>query len=208
MNWLPKGFKGLGVWVEEVDLQRHMPDLLALESACFPDDMRDGAEEFLRLFEDPYAHGLLLFKDGKAIGLLSGTHLSENNTPDSVLELERIQSVEPQTFFIDNISMHPKARSLRHIQYLFQEMAIALKGFDYCYVSGHARISNGWSRRVRRIFQAEVIAHIPDWHDFGEPFDYVLAEIDSVPIASNRYRFLQKLTGFIQRFRYRLCKVI
>lgn len=201
MDKLPRLPWALGLWVEKIDLSKHLADLLVLEEACFPQAMRDTEQVLRDMFQDGGLFGLILYSKGIPIATLSGERAASWNTPSEALLLN-FEDSDRQVFYMDNICVHPDHRSNVHIGFLFQEMKVRiLPYFDF--VSGAARVDNGWSHKLQKAFGAIVLERFDDWQQFSEPFDYVLIDLNRVPQSPKWLRAIQVFIGILARLRYR-----
>lgn len=177
----------------------HFREVLQVKLATFPESMQDELSDIQEFFEDENAHGLILRKDKKPIGVIKGNHLQEGNTESDILESSTLKEIEDVTFYIAIIAVMKEARSKRALDFLIHEMALDLRRFDYQFATAHARVSNGVSGLLQKRYGAKVLASFDDWCEYGEPFDYVLIDLDNLPLQSSIRRKVYRIFRRIYR---------
>jgi len=199
MDKLPRLPWALGLWVEVIDLDKHLDDLMSLEQACFPESMRESHASLAELFEEHGLVGLILYSKGRPIATLSGVKASLNNIPSEAM-LDQLAGFG-RVFYMENICVHPDYRSAENLLFMFQEMKLRISPYFDC-VSGAARVSNGWSQKLQAAFRAKVLGRFEDWQGFCEPFEFVVIDLSRVPVSPAWIRRLQLLLGKIARIRF------
>lgn len=191
----------LGFRCHTVFTEQHVKDVLAIEQAVFPSHMQDSFEELSEFFADEFAHGLILRKGRQPVGVLKGQHLDESNTPNDVLTLPELEGIRDATFYMDSVGILKEVRSTQVLDFLMHEMAVDMHRFDYQFVTAHARRKGGLSRLYQRRYKAKVLTTYDDWCGFGEAFDYILVDLNDVPVQTPLRRFIYRLArGFLYRF--------
>ena len=185
----------LAFYCEVVSTPEQVRIVAEVEKAVFPQDMQDSPSALHDFFLSEYAHGLILRYGRKAVGVLKGDHLSEENTCSELLQGDALMDIIDITFYMDSVGVMQDVRSPQVLDFLMHEMAVDLHRFDYQFVTAHARVKGGLSRLYQRRYGAKVLATYDNWCDFGEPFDYILVDLKNVPIQ-----------GLIRRSIYRLAR--
>ena len=170
----------------------HVKNVLAIEQSVFPEHMQDSLEELTDFFSDEFAHGLLLCKGRKPVGVLKGQHLDESNTPAELLLQPVLNGIRDVTFYMDSVGILEGVRSTQILDFLMHEMAVDMRRFDYQFVAAHARKKGGLSRLYQRRYKAKVLTTYENWCDFGEAFDYILVDLKNVPVQSPLRRFVYR----------------
>lgn len=174
---------------EVVASQAHINDVHLVEKAVFPEKMQDSLSDLKAFFANEEAHGLILRRGNKPVGVLKGLHLGLDNTSSELLYCEELIHKHDVTFYMDSVGILKDVRSTYVLDFLMHEMAIDMRRFGYQYVTAHARVKGGLSRLYRRRYKAKVLASYDDWGGFGETFDYILVDLKNIPVQ-NAYRHL------------------
>ncbi|MDF7798505.1 hypothetical protein P4C99_03475 [Pontiellaceae bacterium B1224] len=159
-----------------------MDDLMAIERACFPPQMQDSRQNMESFFREPLAAGLILCKDGQAIGYMSGIHICDENSADVLATNQFIKESEEITFYLSNIAILKEYRSVLAVEFLGHEMAMLLKYEGYRYVVAHIRKKTGLSRVAQYRYGAQLLKTYENWAEFDEPFDFIMFELEKVPL--------------------------
>lgn len=181
-----------------------MEALLSIEQACFPRDMQETNQGFGEFLADEYATGMLLCCEGRPVGYISGSHISEINSEDILEEYPEIKKNEDLIFYVDSIALLDSHRSPRALDFLIHEMVAWLKDKGYRFVSAHIRRKNGFSRLMQSRYGAQKIKRYSDWMEFNEPFDYLLIDFSFIPtlplIPDYGFHLLRRTRALIKKY--------
>jgi len=186
---------------EVVVSQTHVSDVHLVEKAVFPEKMQDSLSDLKAFFANEEAHGLILRRGNKPVGVLKGLHLGLDNTSSELLNSEELIHKHDVTFYMDSVGILKDVRSTYVLDFLMHEMAIDMRRFNYQYVTAHARVKGGLSRLYQRRYKAKVLASYDDWGGFGETFDYILVDLKNIPVQSACrhliYQFIRRLFALV-----------
>jgi len=189
----------LSLSVELVDPEKHIDRLVEIETACFPEAMRDHRRDFEEFLDDEYASGLMLYLDGKTIGYIMGSHISDDNSRLMLETNAFIQENQDYIFYISSIAILKEFRSTMALDFLVHEMVGLLKSIDYHYLSAFFRKRTGLSRIMQSRYHAKIIYTDKNWEETGEPFDYGMIKLSDIPtLSATEDRFFHALR-FIRR---------
>jgi hypothetical protein len=161
--------------------KNHIRSLVEIETKCFPPQMQESEQDFEDFLEDEYAVCWILYRDNKIIGYLLGSHISELNSDDILATNKFFRKQEEYIFYLSSIAILKEERSTLVFDFLFHEMAIVLKSYDYYYIAAHVRINHGFSSKLQHRFKAAVIKTYDNWNNYNEPFDYLLIDMAEIP---------------------------
>ncbi|WP_372809003.1 hypothetical protein [Pontiella sp.] len=171
----------LELFAELIHSPSQIPALMEIEEACFPTLMQAQRQNFEEFLDDEYASGLILYRDSVPIGYMLGHHIHEANSA-AALETNRfIRENQDRIFYIASLAIVPEHRSVIALEFLIHEMGSLLKSIDYDYFVAYVRKRNGLSRLLTRRVAGEVLFTEENWENTGEPFDYCLVNLDSIP---------------------------
>lgn len=166
---------------ELIQSERQIPVLVELEKACFPSLMQEQHQDFETFLADEYAAGLILYEDTKPIGYIMGYHIHELNSVRALESSEFIRDNQDVIFYISSLAILKKHRSVIALDFLIHDMASLLKSIDYDYFVAYVRKRHGLSRLLARRVSCEILHTQENWEDTGEPFDYCLVNLASIP---------------------------
>lgn len=189
---------------EKIEISTHIDALLQIEQECFPEHMQDSRAEIMQYFSDPNAFGLILYEDDEPIGALKGTLISEQNSPGILEQYPELNQLRAKTFYADSISILEDYRTTHVLDFFIHEIAVYCRRAGYLKFTGHARIRRGYSRLLQRRYGAKKIASYQDWHDFGEPFDYILVDVLSFPTLPPTMYQVMRGVRFLYRYMMRI----
>lgn len=158
-----------------------IPILIDIEKKCFPTLMQDECQNFEDFIKDEYASGLILYENGVPIGYIMGCHIHETNSGQALEENDFIQENEKHIFYISSLAIIEEYRSITTLGFLLHEMSTLLKSIDYQYFVAYVRKRHGLSRLLTQRLAATVIHTVDNWEETGEPFDFCLVNLDSIP---------------------------
>ena len=174
----------LDLFAELINSDRHIPILIEIEKKCFPVLMQDHRQDFEEYLQDEFSCGLILYKDEIPIGYMMGSHIHEENSHQALKTNEFIKENQDYIFYISSLSIIKEYRSVITLEFLIHEMTALLKSIDYKYFVAYVRKRNGLSRLLTRRLAGEILHTAENWEETGEPFDYCLVNLDSVPTLS------------------------
>lgn len=171
----------LSLSVHLIESRRHINDVMAIESQCFPEAMQYSKQDFESFFRSEHSTGLILCHDGQPIGYFAGTDLCEDNVGDLLLSDPFISRVADETLYLESIAIVPKHRSLLTLDFLAHEMAALVKGYDYKYAVGHIRKKHGLPQLVQRRFEGRILKTYDEWQNYGEAFEFFVLDLNQIP---------------------------
>lgn len=111
---------------------------------------------------------------GKIVSCLSSKPLS-----DAYRELKDYDpelTSKKDVLYVESIATFPEVRNIRLFFDLLNTLKNEAKKKGFKKIVCHARIENGLSEFLQKR-GAKKLRTLEDWHDFGEPFDYLEIEI-------------------------------
>lgn len=171
----------LNLFATQINSERQIPALVAIERACFPSLMQEDRQDFASFLADEYAVGLILYDDARPIGYIMGYHIHELNSARALESNAFIRENQDQIFYISSLAIIKEHRSVIALEFLIHEMAALLKSFDYDYFVAYVRKRHGLSRLLARRLSCEILHTQDNWEETGEPFDYCLVDLASIP---------------------------
>jgi len=78
--------------------------------------------------------------------------------------------------YVESIATDPAARNIEGFIEMLHALKEEAKQKGYKKISAHVRVTNGLSEIMQRR-GAKKLRTIENWHDFGEPFDYLELEV-------------------------------
>jgi hypothetical protein len=164
-----------------INAESQIPDLVEIERKCFPTLMQDQLQNFKEFLQDEFASGLILYKDDIPIGYIMGSHIHDENSAKAIGTNEFIKNNQDQIFYISSLSIIKEHRSVIALEFLIHEMSALLKSIGYSYFVAYVRKRHGLSRLLTRRLSAEILHTDENWEETGEPFDYCLVNLASIP---------------------------
>ena len=166
--------------------------------------MQENAQDFATFLADEYSIGLILHEDTKPIGYILGYHIHELNSARALESNEFIQENQDRIFYISSLAILKEHRSVIALEFLIHEMALVLKSYDYDYFVAYVRKRHGLSRLLARRLSCEILHTQENWEDTGEPFDYCLVDLASIPSLSP---FFNYVFNWLRRARRKLNRI-
>lgn len=164
-----------------INTESQIPDLVEIEQKCFPSLMQVQSQDFEAFLQDEFASGLILYKDDIPIGYIMGSHIHDENSSVAIRTNEFIKNNQDQIFYISSLSIIKEHRSVIALEFLIHEMTALLRSIGYSYFVAYVRKRHGLSRLLTRRLSAEVLHTDETWEGTGEPFDYCLVNLASIP---------------------------
>lgn len=152
-----------------------LKQVLEVENASFPEEMRSDIKDIKEILENPDGiHLSVKGKNEEMIGYLSSLRQSEEYKylKDYDLSFENTG----ENLYIESIALKPSARNIKNFSMLFSAFKNMAKESGYKKITMHTRVSEGLSNVAQKRGGAKFVRRIENWHDFNEPFDYL--EID------------------------------
>ena len=171
----------LNLFAELIHFSGQISTLVDIEEKCFPELMQDQCHDFEDFLQDDFASGLILYRDQIPIGYMMGSHIHEENSLQALESNEFIQEHQNQIFYISSLAIIKEYRSILAFEFLIHEMTTLLKSIGYEYFVAYVRKRNGLSRLLTRRLSGEVLHTDENWEETGEPFDYCLVNLASIP---------------------------
>ena len=171
----------LDLFAELINSDRQIPILIEIEKKCFPMLMQDQHQDFEEFLQDEFCCGLILYKDEVPIGYMMGSHVHDENSRQALKANEFIRKNQDHIFYISSLSIIKEYRSVITLEFLIHEMTALLKSIDYKYFVAYVRKRNGLSRLLTRRLSGEILHTTENWEETGEPFDYCLVNLASIP---------------------------
>ena len=171
----------LDLFAELIHSSIQIPILIDIEEKCFPELMQDQCHDFEDFLKDDFASGLILYKDKIPIGYMTGSHIHDENSARALESNEFIQQHQNQIFYVSSLAIIKEYRSVLAFEFLIHEMTALLKSIGYDYFVAYVRKRNGLSRLLTRRLSGEVLHTDENWEETGEPFDYCLVTLASIP---------------------------
>jgi ribosomal protein S18 acetylase RimI-like enzyme len=150
--------------------------ILEVEKASFPEKMQSDLEDLKETLENKKGVQIVVKNEkGEIISYLSSKPLK-----DAFEELKYYDpelKPEKNVLYVESIAIKPKERNLKLFFELLKTFKEEAKKKGYKKIACHARISNNLSSFLQKR-GAKKLRTIENWHNFGEPFDYLEIEIE------------------------------
>ena len=147
-----------------------------IEEASFPEQIRSSPEDIKEVLENRDGiHLLVKDKEGKILGNILS--LRQSQEYDNLLDHDADFTNDGDALYIESIAVKPKNRDLGVFNSLLKSLNKEAKKRNYKKITMHARVSTGLSKVLQSRYGAKFLRRIENWHDFGEPFDYLEIEI-------------------------------
>jgi ribosomal protein S18 acetylase RimI-like enzyme len=149
-----------------------LQDILSVEQESFPPQMQSDVEDLRQTLENPNGIQIVIkSQEGNVIG-----YLSSKPQKDAYEELKKWDpeiNQEDHTLYIESIAIKPEARNLTTFLTLGKALIEEAKKRGYTKITMHARIAGNLSAVLQKRYGAKVLRKIENWHNFGEPFEYL-----------------------------------
>ena len=156
--------------------QRDLDGILDVESSVFPGQMQSGREDLRQTMENQNGAQIVIRSaQGEILGYLSSKPQSE-----ACQELKGYDPQvrpEPGTLYVESIAIKPEARGLREFLSLGRLLFEEARRRNYKKISMHARVAEDLSAVLQKRYGAKSLRKIDNWHNFGEPFEYLEMEV-------------------------------
>lgn len=193
----------LNLFAELIAYKSQVPILVELEKACFPMLMQEESADFEEFIEDEYCSGLILYDDAKPIGYITGVHINEDNSARALRDHPFIQEHQDRIFYISSLAILKEHRSVKALEFLIHETNTLLKSMGYDYFTAYVRKRYGLSRMLSQRVACEVLHTDENWEDTGEPFDYCLVNLKSIPslplVADYLFHYIRVIRRKLKR---------
>jgi hypothetical protein len=150
--------------------------ILEVEKASFPEKMQSDLEDLKETLENKKGIQIVVKNEkGEIISYLSSKPLK-----DAFKELKYYDpELKPEKYviYVESIATKPKERNFELFFELLKTFKEEAKKRGYKKIACHARISNNLSSFLQKR-GAKKLRTIENWHNFGEPFDYLEIEIE------------------------------
>ena len=150
-------------------------EILSVEQASFPEEMQSDLEDLREALENP--KGIQLIAQNTKGEIVS--YLSSQPLEDVYAELKDYDpalQADPHTLYVESIATKPESRDIGIFLRTLNRLKDEAKAKGYSKIAAHVRVSNHLSDVLQKR-GARKLRTIENWHDFGEPFDYVEIEI-------------------------------
>lgn len=171
----------LNLFAELISDKRQIPILVELEKACFPMLMQEEHSDFEEFLNDEFGSGMILYDDRTPIGYITGHHICEENSARALEENEFIREHQDEIFYISSLAILKEHRSVKTLEFLIHETNTLLKSIGYKYFVAYVRKRHGLSRLLAHRTSCEILHTTENWENTGEPFDYCLVNLESIP---------------------------
>lgn len=160
--------------IKEIN-QSILEDILKIETASFPEEMQSDLEDLKETIQNKDGVQLIARdKKGNIVSYLSSKPLvaayKELSDYDNGLKPEK------DVLYVESIATDPAARNIEGFIEMLHALKEEAKQKGYKKISAHVRVTNGLSEIMQRR-GAKKLRTIENWHDFGEPFDYLELEV-------------------------------
>jgi ribosomal protein S18 acetylase RimI-like enzyme len=153
-----------------------LEQILEVEKASFPEQMQSDLEDLKETLENKKGVQIVVRNEkGEIISYLTSKPLK-----DAYEELKYYDpELKPEegVIYVESIATKPTERSVQLFFELLKTFKEEARKKGYKKIACHARISNNLSSFLQRR-GAKKLRTIENWHNFGEPFDYLEIEIE------------------------------
>jgi len=150
--------------------------ILTVEQASFPEEMQSDLEDLKETLENKKGVQIIAKKEkGEIISYLSSKPLK-----DAFEELKYYDpdlKPEKSVLYIESIATKPEFRNIKVFLEMLNVIAEEAKKKGYKKIAAHTRVENNLSTLLQKKWGAKKLRTIENWHNFGEPFDYLEIEI-------------------------------
>ena len=158
--------------------QKDLREIEEVERASFPPEMQSDLEDLREtLLQKKGVQIILREKGGKILGYLSSK--PQDVAYKELKEWDKDFKPNKKALYVESIAIKPEARGLKTFLNMLKELKkqAAVEGYEK--ISCHARVQNGLSDFLQKR-GARKLRRIENWHNFGEPFDYLEIEIENI----------------------------
>ena len=158
--------------------QKDLREIEEVEKASFPPAMQSDLEDLREtLLQKKGVQIILREKGGKILGYLSSK--PQDVAYKELKEWDKDFKPNKKALYVESIAIKPEARGLKTFLNMLKELKkqAAVEGYEK--ISCHARVQNGLSDFLQKR-GARKLRRIENWHNFGEPFDYLEIEIENI----------------------------
>lgn len=143
-----------------------------IEEESFPEKMQSSSEDLQGILENKEGIHLLVEDDkGKVMGNVLSLRQSEEYA--DLYPYDADFTKDENALYVESIAIKPESRNVELFNALLKTLTKVAKDRNYKKITMHARTSNGLSAVLQRRYHAKFLRRIENWHDFGEPFDYL-----------------------------------
>jgi ribosomal protein S18 acetylase RimI-like enzyme len=149
--------------------------ILLVEQASFPEEMQSDLADLKETLENRNGIQIIAKNEkGEVVSYLSSKPLKDafKELKDYDLELKP----EEDALYIESIATKPEERNIKIFLRILKSLQEEAKRRGYKKITMHARVENGLSEFLQKK-GAKKLRRIENWHNFGEPFDYLEVEI-------------------------------
>ncbi len=153
-----------------------LKEVSEIEEESFPKEIQSSPEDLKEVLENKDGiHLLVKNEEGKVLGNILSLRQSQ--------EYDDLKNYDPDfanyedALYIESIAVKPKSRKLEVFNSLLGAIGREAKDRNYKKITMHARVSTGLSKVLQKRYNAKFLRRIENWHNFGEPFDYLEIEI-------------------------------
>ncbi|MGB9847738.1 MAG: HEAT repeat domain-containing protein [Minisyncoccia bacterium] len=160
--------------IEEID-EDTLKKILAVEEASFPSEMQSGLEDLKETLANK--KGIQIITKNEKNEIIS--YLSSKPLEDAYQELKEYDpelKPEKDVLYVESIATKPEARDARVFLRTLNTIKEKAKERGFKKIAAHVRVQNHLSDFLQKR-GAQKLRTIDNWHDFGEPFDYLEIEI-------------------------------
>ena len=155
-------------------------EIAGIEQQSFPDSMRSDIREIEDLVSKGGINLLLRVSGGKAVG--SVISMPFDTVFDTLGERDpSLKMPDCPALYVESFALIPEHRNAPAFLRLFRWLVLESRAAGYELLVMHARESNGVSRFIQSR-GGENLRSVPDWHGFGERFDYVELKLNGNPL--------------------------
>jgi len=149
-----------------------LQDILSVEQESFPIQMQSDAEDLRQTLENPNGIQIVIrSQEGEVIGYLSSK--PQKDAYEELKHWDPEMHQEDRTLYVESIAIKPEARNLRTFLTLGRAFIEEAKKRGYTKITMHARIAGDLASVLQKRYGAKAIRKIENWHNFGEPFEYL-----------------------------------
>jgi ribosomal protein S18 acetylase RimI-like enzyme len=169
--------------LEKIDFVRvddfddgHLNNILMLEGKCFPKDWQyDNAPEYYTgVLKNKDNINIFLKKDNEVVGYILA--IPHNNMVDDLLGDDEFLEKKDNFYYIETIQIIPQARGIGGSEKLLIAVCKEAGRRGISSFSIHARLSNGFADRLRKIFKGKISTkrEMHSWkYGGGEAYEYI-----------------------------------
>ena len=174
----PPAFKRVEVIGDELD-EDTLKQILAAEGAAFGEDMQSDPEDIRAVLGvKEGVHLLMRNPEREIVGYIST--LPQNDEYEDLVQYDPDFIKDETALYLESIGSRPENRDPYLSVEAFDTLIEEARKKGYRKLTMHARVSNGFSRGLQKLYGAKCLRRLENWHDFGEPFDYLEIEIPAI----------------------------